>query len=165
MKRGISQSARAGVGFGITSGVITTLGLIVGLDISTGSRLAVIGGIITIAVADAFSDALGMHISRESDKNVSQRGVWESTFATFFAKFLVALTFVLPVISMPLQYAVLACVGIGVALLTGFSYYIAMRNGESPVSTIGEHLLIAVIVLAISALVGKAVNVVFGAAT
>ena len=62
MKRAVTT----GVSFGLTSGTITTLGLIVGLHAGTHSRLAVIGGILTIAVADALSDALGMHIAEES---------------------------------------------------------------------------------------------------
>ncbi len=44
---------RKGFGFGLTSGIITTLGLIVGLHSSTHSKLAVIGGVIIIAIADA----------------------------------------------------------------------------------------------------------------
>ncbi|MEM4263494.1 MAG: hypothetical protein QW666_01185, partial [Candidatus Woesearchaeota archaeon] len=56
---------RKGFGFGLTSGVITTLGLIVGLDASTQSRFAVLAGIFAIAISDACSDALGMHISEE----------------------------------------------------------------------------------------------------
>ena len=35
-----------GLSFGLTSGVITTLGLMVGLRSGTGSRIAVIGGIV-----------------------------------------------------------------------------------------------------------------------
>ena len=50
----LKSSFKVGVGFGLTSGVITTLGLMVGLYSGTASRIAVIGGIITIAVADAF---------------------------------------------------------------------------------------------------------------
>ena len=58
---------RSGVSFGLTSAVITTLGLMVGLHSGTGSKLVVLEGIITIAIADAFSDALGMHISKEAE--------------------------------------------------------------------------------------------------
>ena len=61
------HSLRVGFSFGITSGIITTLGLMVGLNSSTRSGLVVIGGILTIAIADAFSDALGIHISEESE--------------------------------------------------------------------------------------------------
>lgn len=55
-----------GFSFGITSGIITTLGLIAGLDRSTHSRMVIIGAIIAIAIADAMSDSWGIHISEES---------------------------------------------------------------------------------------------------
>jgi hypothetical protein len=64
---------RKGVSFGLTSGVITTLGLIVGLHSGTHSKIAVISGILTIAIADAMSDALGMHISEESEQSILQK--------------------------------------------------------------------------------------------
>lgn len=62
-----------GLSFGLTSGVITTLGLIVGLHAGTHSRMVVIGGILTVAVSDAMSDALGIHISEEAKKRGSAR--------------------------------------------------------------------------------------------
>jgi len=61
----MKDSLRTGISFGLTSAVITTLGLMVGLHSGTGSRLVVLGGILTIAIADAFSDALGIHISEK----------------------------------------------------------------------------------------------------
>ena len=39
-----SHSIQVGLSFGLVSGVITSLGLVVGLAFGTGSRLAVIGG-------------------------------------------------------------------------------------------------------------------------
>ncbi|MCW1309363.1 MAG: hypothetical protein QXP04_01585, partial [Candidatus Nanoarchaeia archaeon] len=75
----IDSSTKKGFSFGLVSGIITTLGLIVGLHSGTHSKLAVLGGIMTIAVADAFSDALGVHISEESEIKHSTREIWTST--------------------------------------------------------------------------------------
>ena len=58
------HSVTVGLSFGLTSGIITTLGLMVGLYSGTHSRLAVLGGILTIAIADSFSDALGYVIGQ-----------------------------------------------------------------------------------------------------
>ena len=66
----IKDSIKKGLGFGLTSGIITTLGLIIGLSAGTHSKIAVIGGILTIAFADALSDSLGIHISEESTKKI-----------------------------------------------------------------------------------------------
>ena len=58
MKRIIeNKGARTGIFFGATSGVITTLGLIVGLNAGTNSMVAVLGGILVVAVADTASAA------------------------------------------------------------------------------------------------------------
>lgn len=83
----IKQSFRTGLGFGLTSGVITTLGLMVGLHSGTNSKTAVIGGILVIAVADAFSDALGIHLSEESSKKTQQKKFGNQLFLLFFLSF------------------------------------------------------------------------------
>ena len=56
LKRDIAMkdSLRTGISFGLTSAVITTLGLMVGLHSGTHSKIVVLAGILTIAVADAF---------------------------------------------------------------------------------------------------------------
>ena len=79
----MNPAIKAGFSFGLTSGIITTLGLMVGLNAGTQSQVAVIGGIVTIAIADAFSDSLGVHVSQESENQHSTKEVWESTITTF----------------------------------------------------------------------------------
>ena len=79
-----------GVSFGLTSGVITTLGLLAGLAAGTQSRLAVIGGVATIALADALSDALGIHLSEEAENVHTAGEVWAATISTALAKLLTA---------------------------------------------------------------------------
>jgi vacuolar iron transporter family protein len=97
------HSLRTGLSFGLTSGVITTLGLMVGLRSGSQSASVVLGGILTIAVADSLSDALGIHVAEESKNHGSQVHVWEATLATFAAKFLIAGTFALPVLFLSLD--------------------------------------------------------------
>ncbi|KKK69804.1 hypothetical protein LCGC14_2930360, partial [marine sediment metagenome] len=52
----MKHTIKTGFSFGLTSGIITTLGLMVGLSSGTKSRLAVIGGVLIIAIADSLSD-------------------------------------------------------------------------------------------------------------
>lgn len=162
----MNNSFQKGFGFGITSGVITTLGLIVGLNSGTHLRLAVIGGILTIAIADALSDALGMHMSEESvNKRVckkSTKSIWESTFSTFLSKLIVAITFIVPILFFSLDMAVIANIVWGLFLLTVFSYKIAKNEKEKPWKVIGEHLLIAVLVIIITNFLGIWIASVFG---
>jgi len=148
---------RTGVSFGLTSAVITTLGLMVGLQSGTGSKLVVIGGVLTIAIADAFSDALGIHVSEESENVHTPRQVWGATVATFLAKFVFALTFIVPVLLLPLSAAVVVSVAWGLSILAILSYFMARAQGERSWKIIGEHVLIAVVVIAITHWVGHLV--------
>ena len=144
------QSLRSGFSFGLTSGVITTLGLVVGLYSGTRSVQAVIGGIITIAVADALSDALGMHIREESQSRHSQPHVWLATVSTLVAKFVTAATFLIPIGLLPLEPAVWASVVWGLLVITVLSWRLARDQGIAPWGVIGEHLTVAVVVVALT---------------
>ena len=141
------HSLKTGLCFGLTSGVITTLGLMVGLASGTQSKLVVIGAILTIAVADSFSDALGIHMSEESENKHTAREIWESTFATLLSKFTFALTFVAPVLLFNLSTAVLVSIIWGLSMLSLMSYIIAKDESKQAWKVVGEHLLIAVIVI------------------
>jgi len=156
------HSLKTGLSFGLTSGIITTLGLMVGLHSGTGSRLVVIGGILTIAIADAFSDALGIHVSEESENRHTTREIWESTVFTFLSKFVFALTFIVPILLFPLGTAIVVSVIWGLSMLAIFSYYIAREQKEKPWKAIGEHLLIAVLVIVITHYVGHWIGSTFG---
>lgn len=150
----MKPSLKTGFSFGLTSGVITTLGLMVGLHSGTHSRAIVIGGILTIAIADAMSDALGIHVSEESKNSGPAIQVWESTLATFVAKFMIALTFVVPVAIRPLDQAIVISVIWGLLLLAALSFLVARAQAIPPWKVIGEHLLIALCVVAITHAVG-----------
>jgi len=147
-------SWKTGLSFGLTSGVITTLGLMVGLHSGTHSRAIVIGGIFTIAVADAMSDALGIHVSEESKNSGPTMPIWEATIATFLAKFMISLTFVVPVLIRPLDQAIVISVIWGLLLLAGLSFFVARAQRIAPWKVIGEHVLIGLCVIAITHYLG-----------
>ena len=157
----ISDSLKTGFSFGLTSGIITTLGLIVGLNSGTSSKAAIIGGILIIAIADAFSDALGIHVSEESENKHTPQEIWASTASTFLAKFTFALTFIVPVLALPLDQAIIASIIWGFLMLSVFSYYIARTQGSSPLGVIFEHLFIASVVIILTNFVGGFIRTLF----
>ncbi len=148
------DSLKTGLFFGLTSGIITTLGLLVGLESGTGSKPVVIGGIITIAVADSMSDALGIHISEESENVHTSREIWVTTFATFASKLLFALTFLVPVLLFDLGTAVIVSIIWGFSMLCALSYHLAKENGSDPLAVMGEHLVVATVVIVSTSLIG-----------
>lgn len=156
--RRLDHSVVVGLSFGLTSGVITTLGLLVGLAAGTSSKAAVLGGILTIALADSLSDALGIHVAEESEGVHSNREIWTATAATFVAKLLSALTFAIPVLVFDLDVAVVVSILWGAVALTILSLDLARRQGIDPRPLVMEHLGVAALVVAATYSVGLAIS-------
>lgn len=147
--------------FGATSGVITTIGLIAGLHAGTQSKVAVLGGILVVAFADAMSDAMGIHLAQEADPDSTEEHIWAATIWTFFTKLVVALSFAFPVIWFPLPLAVAISVGWGLFVITLLSALLARIQKVRALNVVTEHLVIAIVVVALSHYIGVWVSNVF----
>lgn len=156
------HSFKIGFSFGVTSGIITTLGLIVGLHSGTHSKLVIIGGILIIAIADAFSDALGIHISEESENKHIPKEIWESTISTFISKFVFASTFLIPILLLELSTAIIISVIWGLLVLAILSFNIAREQQKKPWKIILEHITIALLVIITTHYVGDWISATFG---
>ncbi len=149
-----------GLSFGLTSGVITSLGMIVGLYSATSSRLVVIAGIMIMSIADGLSDAAGVHISEESElergiAKHTQKEIWAATVFTFISKLVFTLTFAVPFLTLPLKTAVSVAIAWGVLLLIFLNFTIARIKQENPAMLICEHVLLALFVIVVSHGVGR----------
>jgi len=133
----------------------------VGIYSGTRSRLAVIGSILIIAIADAFSDSLGIHISEESENKHTPREIWESTLYTFLCKFVFAVTFIVPVIIFDLRLAIIISGIWGILLLGVFSFYLAKTEKTPAWKVISEHIFVALIVIFTTHSVGLLIRKLF----
>lgn len=154
----LNHSLKTGLSFGVTSGVITTLGLLIGLGTSTHSKTIVIGGILTIAIADALSDSLGIFISEESDRHFRTKEIWQSALATFFSKAALSLSFIIPVLIFNLNFALLAGALYGIAVILLLSNYIASLRQVNRTRFIFSHLAVTLAVILATDLIGSMVN-------
>jgi len=154
----MNRSSKFGLSFGATSGIITTLGLIVGLAASDATRATIVGGVLTIAFADAFSDALGIHISEESE-NLSKSQVWAATFFTFISKIIIPLTFLVPLTLTSPTSALIASIIWGIVLLTLINYIFSPKIHRWKAIT--GHLVISLVVIIIGFIIGQYIRDVF----
>jgi len=155
----MQKPVKRGIYFGITSAIITTLGMITGLNAGSASKLIIIGGIFSIAIADAFSDSLGMHISEEAEK--SNKSAWYAMVSTFLAKLIFALTFVIPFLLLNLNTAFIISIIWGFLSLAVLSWILAEKQKTNHIKVIAEHLIIAVVVIIATHIVGRLVYLVF----
>lgn len=157
----MKRSYKIGFSFGLTSGIITTLGLIVGLHSSTNSRFVIIGGILTIAIADAFAESMGIHISQETENQIPVKDIWESTLCTFISKFLFSSLFIIPILLLELHAAILTSIMIGLYLIIILSIAIARERNEKAWKVVTEHISVSIIVIILTHYVGYIINITF----
>lgn len=156
------RSYKIGFSFGLTSGIVTTLGLMVGLYSSTNSMLVVIGGILTIAIADALSDSMGIHMAQEVLNHISKKEVWETTGCTLLCKFVFSSMFIIPFFLLELHTAIIINVLIGFYLIFIMSIAIARERNEKPWKVVSEHIAITFMVVVITYFVGIWIHLSFG---
>jgi len=116
------------------------------------------GGILIIAVADSMSDALGIHLAEESDPHSDTKQIWLATLVTFVTKFIVSLSFAVPLLIFPLELGVMISVLWGMLILIVLSWQLARAQETAVLPVVGEHLLIAVGVVVLSYFVGSWVS-------
>jgi vacuolar iron transporter family protein len=139
--------------FGSTAAIITNISLLVGLSSAHTGKIAMLGGLLTIAVADNISDSLGIHMYKEAE-GCGMRYSVLATVLNFTARLLISGTFIAIVLVFPLvQVGVIAAFW-GLLLLIILSYLIACNNRENAFREILKHLTVAVCVIAASYYVG-----------
>ncbi len=140
--------------FGATSAIITNLGIIAGLDTLSDPKLSIIAGMLVVALADNIADSFGIHIYQESEC-IDSKEVWFSTLSNFFTRVFVSLTFIILVVVLPINLAVLYSTCWGLALLAIMSYSIAKNRKVNPYLEIFKHIIIAIFVIALSHFIGR----------
>jgi len=151
--------------FGICSGILTALGLLVGMAVSmaqsTNAKLAVIAAIITIAVADSGSDAFGVYMQRRGERGVSRATALRYAFSTLVGKFGFPLTFVVPIALLPLNIGVWVDIAWGLVALSILSTEQAIVARQSICKTACRNIGLAVAIIVFSAIAGAAVDKIF----
>lgn len=100
--------------FGTYSGIITGLGLMLGMYGGDLKKKAYIVGLISIALSDSFSDAFGMY-------NATGHSITES-FYTFLNKFIYPLLMIIPFFIFTIKNAVMINIIIGSMVIAIISY-------------------------------------------
>ncbi len=143
--------------FGISSAVFTTLGIITSLSFATTSKTAVIGGIISIAVADSMSDSFGMYTAKRAERGTSQAAALKGALATLWGKSIFTLSFLIPFLSFVAPLSIYASIGWGVLIIILVNIQIAFIKEESILKNVITNIAIMALIISLSYVVGKIV--------
>ena len=148
--------------FGSSAAIITDVSLIVGLGSAKAGKGPILAGLLTIAVADNISDSLGIHLYKESE-GYDQRLSLLSTTLNFLSRLLISCTFIAIVLLLPMAQALYVGLIWGLLLIIFISYLISRSNRDNPVKEMVTHVLVAVVVIALSHYLGHEIAVYFHA--
>jgi len=155
-----SHQLITGISFGLTTAVITSLGMIVGIHSATSSKLAVVAGIVVMSIADGLSDAVSLHTAEEAEVEKGKgkhtpKEIWLTTLFTFLSVSGFTLTFAIPILLFPFETALFLAITWGMLLIILLNFYVAKIKKENPIKLVSEHISLAVFVIIVSHLVGN----------
>ncbi|MGO9317071.1 MAG: hypothetical protein ACLPXT_11290 [Terracidiphilus sp.] len=145
------------ISFGSTAAIITSMGLIVGLDATTTSTGPVVGSILIAGLADNLTDSLSVHVYQESEKR-PEREALRTTAINYIVRFTLSLIFVIIMVVFPRLTAVRVSVIWGFSLLSALCYSLARARGVTIWSEIWKHAAVAVAVIVISEAIGIGIS-------
>ena len=142
------------ISFGGTAAIVTSMGVIVGLNAATAQKSSIIGSLLIIALADNLTDSLGVHVYQESER-LAEREAFRTTVANFATRLLVSLSFVALVMFLPTPAAAIgASLAWGLLLLAALSYRLAKARKVDPKAEICKHSGVALAVIVLSGAIG-----------
>lgn len=142
------------VSFGGTAAIVTSVALIFGLDAATATKTTIVSGLLIVALADNLTDALSMHVYQESERRLESREAFIATWSNFVTRLLLALTFVLLVVLLPIAGAVIASAAWGLLLLIALTWALARERKARFSVELAKHLAAALAVILASRGIG-----------
>jgi hypothetical protein len=143
--------------FGGPAAIVTSMALIVGLGTATATKMAIVGSLLVIGLADNLTDSLSVHIYQEAER-LAQRQAMSTTAANYIARMTVTASFVLLVLLLPARTATFTAVAWGIFLLSGLSYLLAKARQVSATGEIFKHAGVALGVIVMSKAIGLAIQ-------
>lgn len=156
MHRDHPEEIMEAIAFGITDGVITVLGILIGVFAAGESARVIAVAALAGGLSDAVANAVGTHVSEEVSGSKSHHITWGSAFAAFLSTALVAVLQVLPVFLLPIE------TGIWISGLIGLLFLFCMGIlFHKSFQTTVKYLILAIGAAVMAYVIGKMLRTVF----
>lgn len=158
MAKRTAKSNLSRFSFGATSAVTSCLALMIGLNQLGVSGIGMIGALLVLGLADNIADSLGVHVySKSKSKNYTIA----DTVTNYLTRLGITIVPIAFVVFLPMGYAIIASVAVGLTIIAALSYFIAKAHKLDPYRTVAEHLIVAVLVLIVSQIIGSSIKTLF----
>jgi predicted membrane protein (TIGR00267 family) len=127
-----------GTAFGIMDGVITILGVVIGVAGATNNTPLVIVSGVVAGIANAFGNSIGFYASELAERGehmrknmdlASHKEMYKSSILSFVASLVAMVVPIFPFILLPADYAMVVAVAAAVVLLYALGSYVGHLSG------------------------------------
>jgi VIT1/CCC1 family predicted Fe2+/Mn2+ transporter len=144
-----------GLTYGIMDGVLTCLGVIMGLS-AAGNKFFLLLAVLSVGLADALADSAAFHVAQETEKHHGKREVRKATVLTFVGVFGGFLLLGIPILFLELSGAIIVSGIMGMVILAGLGYAVARINPKfEKKHQMIEYLVMGIVVIAATYFVGR----------
>ncbi len=143
--------------WGGAAAIMTSMGLIAGLDFSSEAKATIIGGLLILAIADNIPDSFGIHIYKETE-TPDHREALATSFGNFLSRLLVTISFAVLVILLPKNTILIFTTAWGMALLTIISIMVSRIKKVHWSREVGIHLGLAAVIVLASKFIGDTIS-------
>lgn len=158
----VDSDLRQGLIFGVSSGVITTSGVLSGLVQTSISPIILIVTVVSLAISDGVAESYGLFISKKVEKPKDNGGGPVKSFlGLLFTKMFVVLSFLIPLLfSRKLGYYKNMVWPIlwGLLILTLIDYYASRLRKEKLLPYLIKHYILLGITLGLNVFFGRIIN-------
>ncbi len=153
-----------GTAFGIMDGMITILGVVIGISqVTSSTTLVVVSGLVA-GVANAFGNSIGFYASElaERGEHIREKAhvapsteVYMSTINSFISSLIAMLVPILPFVFLPSMQAMTAAVSIAMVVLFALGSYVGHLIGLSRFRFGLRYVMLGLIGSGLSYLIGN----------
>ena len=147
-----------GIAFGTMDGVVNVLGVLLSLSIATGSKTAVITGVLAAGLANALANSSGFYVSEETTGLYTERQIIFATITAFLSSFGSALLVLLPTFIFDLTAGLWSGFFIGIIMLFVIGYAFSYADKRRAIIIGIKYVSIGLIVSAIGFTLGLIVD-------
>ncbi len=146
--------------YGLTSGIMTSSGMLIGVYFAMPSKLAVASSMMALAVSDSLSEAYSMYNAKLAE-GMSQRNAVRHGLYTMNGNVVIPVLFLMPIFLLPLTSAIYLNLSFSAAILICLSTLDSLATQRPIVKKASKTLALAILIVGLSTLAGKLVTKIF----
>jgi len=144
-----------GLFFGLTEGTVTTIGIIIGMFASTGSKKGIISAVLAATLSDTFGDSIGLYYSEKARVTSKKENSLAVVASMAAIKVIISIIYLLPILLLTnLNHCIIGSIIIATMVIVKSLTYLAEKRKENINDFVIKNTGLMFIVIILTYLIG-----------